>query len=66
MGGVGMTPEQEIRAKAVEIKLNVVASISSACIIKGEPFDGSGLWKDNDLEEICEYITTGKKPGDLK
>jgi hypothetical protein len=56
-----MTPEQEIRAKAIELKLNGTTRMAAACIQKGIPFDGSGLWADNDLEEICEYITTGKK-----
>ena len=58
-----MKPEQEIRAKALEIKTNNLVKIMTACIAANRNFDGTGLWNDNDLEEFVEYITTGKKPG---
>jgi hypothetical protein len=61
-GGTEMRPEQEIRAKALEFKINTHNALASACIIKDSDFNGTGLWKDKDLEEMMEYITSGKKP----
>ncbi len=57
-----MNAEQEIRAKALELKMNSVAMLVSACITKGRSFDGTGIWADGDLEEFVDYITSGKKP----
>jgi len=57
-----MTPEQEIRAKALEIKLNGVTQLASACITAKRDFDGSKMWIDDDLDEFVAYITNGTKP----
>lgn len=57
-----MKPGQEIRARAIEIKMNQITTIMAACVSNGKGFDGSEIWTDGTLEEICEYIATGKKP----
>ena len=57
-----MTQEQEIRYKALEMKLQHTASVFSAAIIAGKSCDASGVWNDGDLEEFVAYIKDGVKP----
>jgi hypothetical protein len=57
-----MDVEQEIRAKALELKLNYVAVLMAAAMQSGRAFNGKDCFVDGDLEGIIEYIKTGKKP----
>jgi hypothetical protein len=54
-----MTPEQEIRAKALEISAAYKSKLAAACIIKGKPVAVS-LYSD--VETAVEYITNGNLP----
>lgn len=55
-----MTPEQEIRARAVGIKVAFNARVMAACIIKGRVVEAKTY--DEDLDDLVTYITTGEKP----
>lgn len=57
-----MTPEQEIRAKALDLKLNNTTRLAAACMSANRSFNGTKMWADGDLEEFVEYIKDGKKP----
>ena len=56
-----MTQEQEIRCKALEMKINADASVMSAAIIAGKKYSGT-VWNDGDLEIFVAYIKDGIKP----
>ena len=56
-----MTQEQEIRCKALEMKINADASVMSAAVIAGRAYS-SNIWNDGDLEEFVAYIKDGVKP----
>ena len=53
-----MTQEQEIRCKALEMKINYIASIVNS----GRSYNGNNFWNDGDLEEFVAYIKDGVKP----
>lgn len=54
-----MTPEQEIRAKALELSMNYYAIIANGMIQANRSMTAS-VYKD--IDEVVEYITKGTKP----
>ena len=56
-----MTPEQEIRAKALEIQTHYATGIAAAALAANRSFEIQ-LWDDGDLDDFVQYITNGKKP----
>ena len=56
-----MTQEQEIRCKALEMKVSGNTTVMSAAIIAGRTYRCE-VWNDGDLEEFVAYIKDGIKP----
>jgi hypothetical protein len=59
---MALTPEQEIRARAIDIKFRHIGMLAAAALTTGRLFNATGMWTDEDLEDIVAYITDGTKP----
>lgn len=57
-----MTPEQEMRAKALELKVTYLSHIGAAAVTANRVFTPGDWWHDGELDRFYNYIRSGVKP----